>query len=198
MARLYTLPRCEIGGPLHVQLEDGNVDLDMKPWYTRDGKPGPDDWAAEVHEVCDRIEAVMTPMSEYQRRLVLSFVWPRPTRRTQGLTGYWVERSTTMVPVANMRLRCPVDNEPTEVKSQEITRETAAPFAVGYMADLPRALGWNLACGHYLSVDQWRLCLKLTDDKTGGIAWFGHPDEPLTPPDDAIVTPLAKKDVSRD
>lgn len=75
--RLYTLDRCEVGGPLHVQLDDGNVDLDMEPWYTSDGRPGPDRWSAEVHDVCDQISAIMTPMTEYRRRLVRRVVWPR-------------------------------------------------------------------------------------------------------------------------
>jgi hypothetical protein len=63
--RLYELHAA--GGPLHVQLDDGNLDMPsgMEPWYGT-----PDKHDAETHEVCDLICALMTPMTLYQRRLV--------------------------------------------------------------------------------------------------------------------------------
>lgn len=87
--RLYTLPRCYAGGPLHVELDDGNLDVDqfdMSPMYVipeRRSSSGsvirghPDDWSPEVHDVCDRIHAVMGPMTEYRRRVVRRLALPR-------------------------------------------------------------------------------------------------------------------------
>ena len=72
--RLYELHGA--GGPLHVQLDDGNLDMPsgMEPMYAIPAgglRPArPDLYDAETHEVCDRICALMTPMTLYQRRLV--------------------------------------------------------------------------------------------------------------------------------
>jgi hypothetical protein len=70
--RLYELH--DAGGPLHVQLDDGNLDMDMEPMYAIPAGgfrlARPDNWSIEVHEVCDRICELMTPMTEYHRRLV--------------------------------------------------------------------------------------------------------------------------------
>jgi hypothetical protein len=79
--RLYTIDPYGNGGPLHVQLDDGNLDLDigMEPMYsvpertTSSGfviKESPDHWSSEIHEVCDRICELMTPMTLYHRKLV--------------------------------------------------------------------------------------------------------------------------------
>lgn len=73
---LYSLPRCAAGGPLHCELDDGNLDLgfDMAPMYEIPARGTirgyPDDWSPEVHGVCDQIHAVMGPMTEYRRRMV--------------------------------------------------------------------------------------------------------------------------------
>ena len=65
-----------MGGPLHVQLDDGNLDGDMDPTYgapdryTSSGTliPGyPDRHPPVVHEICDAISELMTPMSTEQR-----------------------------------------------------------------------------------------------------------------------------------
>ena len=67
--RLYELEPA--GGPLHVELDDMNLQGDITPYYsaedrlTSDGLliPGyPDRYSEEVHQLCDRIAELLTEM----------------------------------------------------------------------------------------------------------------------------------------
>jgi hypothetical protein len=72
--RLYALE--PMGGPLHVQLEDMNLDMDMTPMYVipgnQYGPETPDRYSAEVHEICDAIQEIMEPMTEGWRASVVA------------------------------------------------------------------------------------------------------------------------------
>lgn len=65
---LYDLPDCGAGGPLHVQLDDWNVELDWKPW------PGPErePWPPEAMEQAQLVADLMVPLPVSQRYAVLA------------------------------------------------------------------------------------------------------------------------------
>lgn len=73
--RLFEL--CPTGGPLHVVVEDWNIDDHfITPMYeipARGSYPGyPDNYSAEVHEVCDRLAAILSEMPVGWRGSVLA------------------------------------------------------------------------------------------------------------------------------
>lgn len=62
------------GGPLHVQLEDGNLYDDQKPFTPAFAIPGyglrkaiPDDYDERTHQVCNEIAGLLNGMTEEQR-----------------------------------------------------------------------------------------------------------------------------------
>ena len=72
--RLYELE--PTGGPLHVELDDWNLDGDITPMYVLPPygeTPGhPDHYSAETHDLCDRIAAILNPMKVGWRGSVLA------------------------------------------------------------------------------------------------------------------------------
>lgn len=78
--RLYELE--PTGGPLHVELDDMNLHYDtitpsysLEPRQAADGSPipgYPDRYSVEVHELCDRIAEILTPMTEGWRISVVA------------------------------------------------------------------------------------------------------------------------------
>jgi hypothetical protein len=76
--RLYDDLRQPTGGPLHVELDDCNLDYDeIVPSYSlpaMGGRPATDDgYAPEVHEVCDELAALLTRMSTPERYATLAY-----------------------------------------------------------------------------------------------------------------------------
>lgn len=79
------------GGPLHVELDDGNVDGDViAPTYASPGFP--DRYSAETHRLADRIGQLMTPLPVPWRWSCLAHAerWAVegvPVRKPLGFTG---------------------------------------------------------------------------------------------------------------
>lgn len=76
--RLYDDLRQSTGGPLHVELDDYNLDYDeIVPSYDMpayNGRPATDDgYAPEVHEVCDELAALLTAMTLTGRYTVMAY-----------------------------------------------------------------------------------------------------------------------------
>ena len=80
ITRLYELEPA--GGPLHVQLDDMNLHYKViTPSYSMPDRitssgallPGyPDRYSEEVHQLCDRIAEILTPMTEGWRISVVA------------------------------------------------------------------------------------------------------------------------------
>jgi hypothetical protein len=68
--RLYELPGCDNGGPLHSVLDDWNVRAEGDPkiqvWHGRSG------YSPEIYEVCDEIAAIMNQMTEDEQLSALA------------------------------------------------------------------------------------------------------------------------------
>lgn len=76
--RLYDELGEPTGGPLHVHLDDYNLDYDeIVPSYSMpayNGKPATDDgYPPEVHEVCDELAALLTAMTLTDRYTVMAY-----------------------------------------------------------------------------------------------------------------------------
>lgn len=76
--RLYDDLRQPTGGPLHVELDDCNLDYDeIVPSYSRRGYGGrpdtEDGYPPEVHEVCDELAALLTAMTLTERYTVMAY-----------------------------------------------------------------------------------------------------------------------------
>jgi hypothetical protein len=69
--RLYQMPECGAGGPLHSVVDDWNLNTEVievryvTNWY-------PEGYAPEVVEVCDEIVSIMNRMTENQRATALA------------------------------------------------------------------------------------------------------------------------------
>lgn len=68
---LYGLPDCGTGGPLHVELDDWNLELET--WTPYNGRPGDAPWYSpeaidQAQKVCD----LMKPLPVQQRFAVLA------------------------------------------------------------------------------------------------------------------------------
>lgn len=58
------------GGPLHVQLDDFNVEGDWKPWDIDDeDRYYPDD----LYEICSRVQALVAPLPDEQRAALIAY-----------------------------------------------------------------------------------------------------------------------------
>lgn len=69
LGRLYELE--PTGGPLHVEVDDWNVDEDeIKPAY--ETRSHPDHYSAATHEVCDQLAALLTEMTPGWRASALA------------------------------------------------------------------------------------------------------------------------------
>lgn len=57
---LYEQPRCGVGGPLHVELDDLNLDLDGHIWepWSPDYDPYPPETIAVAQKVCDLMNSL--------------------------------------------------------------------------------------------------------------------------------------------
>lgn len=62
---LYALPDCGSGGPLHVELDDWNIEADV--WHPYVG-----DWPFEVVAVAQRVCDLMNPLTIEQRAAVMA------------------------------------------------------------------------------------------------------------------------------
>lgn len=71
IGRLYDLPECGAGGPLHCELDDWNLHAEViTPMYKTPWRP--DNWSPRVHAICDEIAAIMNCMTEEQREYALA------------------------------------------------------------------------------------------------------------------------------
>lgn len=64
---LYSLPRCDMGGPLHVEIEDWNIEDDWTPYQF-----DPPYYSDEAMKVASEICNLMTPLTIKQRADVLA------------------------------------------------------------------------------------------------------------------------------
>lgn len=64
---LYSLPHCDMGGPLHVEIDDFNVDFDWKPYQF-----DPPYYSDEAMKVASEICNLMKPLTVKQRADVLA------------------------------------------------------------------------------------------------------------------------------
>lgn len=76
--RLYDDLGEPTGGPLHVELDDYNLDYDeIVPSYSfpaYNGEPAKEDgYPPEVHEVCDELAALLTVMTLAERYTVMAY-----------------------------------------------------------------------------------------------------------------------------
>lgn len=77
--RLYDDLKQPTGGPLHVALDDCNLQLDdeIAPIYALsayNGRPASDDgYPPEVHEVCDELAALLTAMTLPERYATMAY-----------------------------------------------------------------------------------------------------------------------------
>jgi len=67
---LYSLPKCGVGGPLHVELDDMNLDLGGRPWEPWQSDRYP--FAPEAIEAAQRICDLMNPLPVPQRYAVMA------------------------------------------------------------------------------------------------------------------------------
>lgn len=67
---LYSMPRCDSGGPLHVAIDDFNIeDEHWKPYVHSDE---PDYWTPETMALAEKICERMRPLTVKQRAAVLA------------------------------------------------------------------------------------------------------------------------------
>lgn len=76
---LYAQPDGAVGGPLHVEVDDGNIDrdIDMQQALTLWAQIPGGDFLPETWAICDRIAAVVNPMPYEERRLALGYHYRR-------------------------------------------------------------------------------------------------------------------------
>lgn len=76
---LYEMPRCEAGGPLHVVLDDWNLEDEfLIPWVGPKGLDGAvidRVFSSEVISKAQTICDLMRPLSEAERAAVLGQYW---------------------------------------------------------------------------------------------------------------------------
>lgn len=72
MRLVLTHPEGELGGPLHVQLEDFNIEGDWTPWQPigAAARPYPDD----LFNLCLEVQRLVKPLTIPQRAAVLARV----------------------------------------------------------------------------------------------------------------------------
>jgi hypothetical protein len=64
---LYSAPGCSVGGPLHVQLDDGNLEDHFVADDAIDQYPYLDEYDASVIALCRCILTILRGLSEHER-----------------------------------------------------------------------------------------------------------------------------------
>lgn len=78
VARLYDLPNCSTGGPLHIATDDYNLEDDNLDYCARDIEEqwsvteSPPERRAEIVQVVEQILALLRPMTLAQRALSMT------------------------------------------------------------------------------------------------------------------------------
>jgi hypothetical protein len=76
MDRLYGLPGCSAGGPLHIVTDDGNAhDSDLE--FCREAANDNEKWSETVRDVAVKILDTLTPFTEAQREDALNEWWDK-------------------------------------------------------------------------------------------------------------------------
>ena len=74
--RLYMTPGCEVGGPLHIVLDDYNVEDENITWCLRNiDNPEFEEYSEEVEKLCYKIGGLLLIIPEEERLELVSNAW---------------------------------------------------------------------------------------------------------------------------
>ena len=74
--KLYLTPECGVGGPLHIVLDDYNVEDENITWCLRNmDNPEFEEYSEEVEKLCYKIGGLLLTIPEEERLELVSNAW---------------------------------------------------------------------------------------------------------------------------